>query len=199
MRRFVLGLFAAIGIVASLTVLGAGALVWYLRRAPAASARQHRGDGRSEPRAGGGGEPGRAEPDRVRRQADAARFSRRARTRRRRQARQGALCPARPGRAGRWRRRRKSATRSGRSAPRASSRSPLPRVSASSAPARGRIISPPPLTKSGCSRLGSVGLIGLRAEMPFFRGTLDWLGIKPSLRPPRGIQDAPRTASPKPR
>ena len=38
MRRFVLGLFAAIGIVASLTVLGAGALVWYSRRAPAASA-----------------------------------------------------------------------------------------------------------------------------------------------------------------
>jgi protease-4 len=28
--------------------------------------------------------------------------------------------------------------------------------------------------------LGSVGLIGLRAEIPFFRGTLDWLGIKPS-------------------
>ena len=28
--------------------------------------------------------------------------------------------------------------------------------------------------------LGSVGLIGLRAEVPFFRGTLDWLGIKPS-------------------
>lgn len=27
--------------------------------------------------------------------------------------------------------------------------------------------------------LGSVGLIGLRAEVPFFRGTLDWLGIKP--------------------
>jgi protease-4 len=27
--------------------------------------------------------------------------------------------------------------------------------------------------------LGSVGLIGLRAEMPFFRGTLDWLGVKP--------------------
>src|SRR3954471_2704455 len=36
MRRFVLGLFAAIGIIASLTVLGAGALVWYLaeRRPP---------------------------------------------------------------------------------------------------------------------------------------------------------------------
>ena len=28
--------------------------------------------------------------------------------------------------------------------------------------------------------LGSVGLIGLRAEIPFLRGTLDWLGIKPS-------------------
>lgn len=28
--------------------------------------------------------------------------------------------------------------------------------------------------------LGSVGLIGLRAEIPFFRGTLDWLGIQPS-------------------
>ena len=28
--------------------------------------------------------------------------------------------------------------------------------------------------------MGSVGLIGLRAEVPFFRGTLDWLGIKPS-------------------
>jgi protease-4 len=27
--------------------------------------------------------------------------------------------------------------------------------------------------------LGSVGLVGLRAEVPFFRGTLDWLGIKP--------------------
>ncbi len=27
--------------------------------------------------------------------------------------------------------------------------------------------------------LGSVGLIGLRAEIPFLRGTLDWLGIKP--------------------
>ena len=27
--------------------------------------------------------------------------------------------------------------------------------------------------------LGSVGLIGLRAEVPFFRGALDWLGIKP--------------------
>lgn len=27
--------------------------------------------------------------------------------------------------------------------------------------------------------LGSVGLIGLRTEVPFFRGTLDWLGIKP--------------------
>src|SRR4051812_7137497 len=36
MRRFVLGLFAAIGITASLTVLGAAALVWYLaeRRPP---------------------------------------------------------------------------------------------------------------------------------------------------------------------
>src|SRR5215213_8943801 len=30
MRRFVLGLFAAIGITASLTVLGVGTLVWYL-------------------------------------------------------------------------------------------------------------------------------------------------------------------------
>src|SRR4051794_27110004 len=30
MRRFVLGLFAAIGIITSLTVLGIGALVWYL-------------------------------------------------------------------------------------------------------------------------------------------------------------------------
>ena len=28
--------------------------------------------------------------------------------------------------------------------------------------------------------LGSVGLIGLYAEIPFFRGTLDWLGIVPS-------------------
>ncbi|MGD9615358.1 MAG: signal peptide peptidase SppA [Alphaproteobacteria bacterium] len=28
--------------------------------------------------------------------------------------------------------------------------------------------------------LGSVGLIGLRTEVPFFRGTLDWLGITPS-------------------
>ena len=30
MRRFVLGLFAAIGIIASLTVLGIGSLAWYL-------------------------------------------------------------------------------------------------------------------------------------------------------------------------
>ena len=36
MRRFVIGLFAAIGIVASLTVLGIGSLVWYLvERRPA--------------------------------------------------------------------------------------------------------------------------------------------------------------------
>jgi protease-4 len=28
--------------------------------------------------------------------------------------------------------------------------------------------------------LGSVGLIGLRAEIPFFRGALDWLGVTPS-------------------
>ena len=28
--------------------------------------------------------------------------------------------------------------------------------------------------------LGSVGLIGLRAEIPFFRGALDWLGIVPN-------------------
>src|SRR6476646_9245106 len=36
MRRFVLGLFAAIGVVAALTVLGVGAMVWYLaeRRPP---------------------------------------------------------------------------------------------------------------------------------------------------------------------
>ena len=39
-------------------------------------------------------------------------------------------------------------------------------------------------------KLGMVGLVGLRAEMPFFRGTLDWLGIVPDFAHREEYKDA---------
>jgi len=39
-------------------------------------------------------------------------------------------------------------------------------------------------------KLGMVGLVGLRAEMPFFRGTLDWLGIAPDFAHREEYKDA---------
>ena len=100
-----------------------------------------------------------------RRAADLARFARRDRARRQRSARQGAARPRRRRRARPRRRSRKCATRSPRSAPRASSRSPSPTASASSARAPAPITSPPPSTRSGCSRWANVGLIGFCAEI----------------------------------
>jgi len=38
--------------------------------------------------------------------------------------------------------------------------------------------------------MGMVGLVGLRAEMPFFRGTLDWLGIVPDFAHREEYKDA---------
>ena len=41
---------------------------------------------------------------------------------------------------------------------------------------------------------GAVGLVGLRAEEPFFRGTLDLLGVGAALRSSRGVQVCRRPA-----
>ena len=62
MRRFVLGLFASIGIVAVLIVIGLGVVIWRIAGSKPSLPGQHRAERRSRPRPGRGAEPGRAGP-----------------------------------------------------------------------------------------------------------------------------------------
>ena len=65
-------------------------------------------------------------------------------------------------------------------ATRASSRSPMPTASASSARAMAATISRARSSGSTCSRSGTLGLTGLILEAPLARGLLDKLGVLPA-------------------
>ena len=179
MRRLLVGFFAAIGVLAVLFV--------HRRRGgghpPAArqavASRQHHPVGGFEPRARRRARRGRLAAAGPRWQAEPARLSRRAarppepiRGSRAFSPASAMTKPASP-------RRSRCATRSPPSAPRASSRSPSPTVSANSGSGTRPYYLATAFDQIWLQPMGSLGLTGLYAESTFFKGTLDLVGIAP--------------------